>query len=162
MLKIMILVLGWAISSCVLAEDPPAKAGDKGKPVIPLEILSQEEFFKKFKDEFDKRQKSGEFKKARDSYYDYCVKVVGLPDNCECSARVHNEQTDEFLFYEMAVQRSFIEEMKMAMQSDNPYRFRALQVQNNSRDSLNRRIAVECGVIDEATKKVVPFKPEGQ
>lgn len=164
MLRIMILVLGWAMSSWVLAEDPPASATDQVEGVfVPFEMLPQDEYLKKYQDDFQKSVQSGIIKQSRSGgFSEGCLKLGGPADYCKCATKVHSEQTDEFLYYDMWYQYWITHEMKLATEAGKVYRYKMLLLQATERDSLNRRIAVACGVIDDATKKVVPFKVQGK
>lgn len=164
MLRIMMLVLGWVMSSWALAEESAANATDQVDGVfVPFEMLPQDEYLAKYKDDFQKSVQSGIIKQSRSgAFSEGCLKLGAPADYCQCASKVHSEQTDEFLYYDMWYQYWITYEMNEASKAGKVYRYKMLLLQATERDSLNRRIAVACGIIDDATKKVVPFKVQGK
>jgi len=159
MLRIVALILGCVMSVGVLAEIASDGKADNYEMIT---VPTQEEYIKENHDKFQKSVQEGKVKEARAEYKKACTKNLGVETYCSCLDQVVAEQTDEFLFYDTWTSFWFYVQMQEAHKAGKAYRYKLLLLQSTQRDSLNRRVALACGVIDDKTKKVVPFKPEAK
>lgn len=153
MLRLMAFCVMFGVSFWGRAETAPAP-----EQVIELELPTLEQFLSEFRGEFEKAVQEGRLKDARKHYDKICQEKVAEKTYCACLTKVIAEQSDEFLFYDPMVSLRFYTEMNEAHKMGKAYRYKRLLLQSTQRDSLNRRVALACGIVDEATKKIVPFK----
>ncbi len=128
-----------------------------------IEFPTLDAFMQENREAFENLKKEGVFEKMRANSEPVCLERTNQKTYCACVSKVLNQQTDEYLYYDVRMTADLINAIMAAQKALKLNEFAVLQAQMTARDGLSRKTAQECGVYDEETKKVMPFvEPKAQ